>query len=168
MKFDFFCHGEKPPAGYTFIIGLHGGGGCPAEENDSQYCNHLHLYDKKLPKQCIWFVPRSCEDEWDMWWHSYLVEFFARIIQSFTFTNRINPNKVFISGYSAGGDGIYHLGSMLADYLAGAAMMAGHPNNAQLYNMRNISFSIQVGGQDKAYERNDHARKYIQKMKELN
>jgi hypothetical protein len=34
--------------------------------------------------------------------------------------------------------------------------------------MRNISFSIQVGGQDKAYERNDHARKYIQKMKELN
>lgn len=54
----------------------------------------------------------------------------------------------------------------MADWLAGAAMMAGHPNNVEIYNMRNISFSIQVGGQDSAYERNDHARNYIQKMNE--
>jgi hypothetical protein len=46
-------------------------------------------------------------------------------------------------------------------------MMAGHPNNAELFNMRNISFSIQVGGHDAAYERNDHARNYISKMNEL-
>ncbi len=50
MKFDYFCHGEKPKDGYTLIIGLHGGGGCPASVNDSQYSNHLHLYDTKLPK----------------------------------------------------------------------------------------------------------------------
>ena len=55
----------------------------------------------------------------------------------------------------------------MADYLSGAAMMAGHPNNAELYNMRNISFSIQVGGMDSAYERNDWARKYIEKMEKL-
>ena len=41
----------------------------------------------------------------------------------------VNPNKVFMSGYSAGGDGTYHLGPMLADWWAGAAMMAGHPND---------------------------------------
>ena len=102
-----------------------------------------------------------------MWWHSYLIDFFTTIIRSFTVTGQINPNKVFITGYSAGGDGIYHLGSMMADYLSGAAMMAGHPNNAELYNMRNISFSIQVGGMDSAYERNDWARKYIEKMEKL-
>jgi hypothetical protein len=44
---------------------------------------------------------------------------------------------------------------MIADWLAGAAMMAGHPNNVELYNVRNISFSIQVGGKDAAYNRNE-------------
>jgi hypothetical protein len=33
----------------------------------------------------------------------------------------------------------------MADYFAGAAMMAGHPNGAYLNNVRNIPFSIQVG-----------------------
>jgi poly(3-hydroxybutyrate) depolymerase len=44
----------------------------------------------------------------------------------------VNPNKIFITGYSAGGDGVYHLASMVADWWAGAAMMAGHPNNTEL------------------------------------
>ena len=79
----------------------------------------------------------------------------------------VNPNKVFISGFSAGGDGIYHLGPMMADWLAGAAMMAGHPNGVELYNCRNISFSIQVGGKDQAYNRNNQARNYIQNMYQL-
>jgi hypothetical protein len=34
----------------------------------------------------------------------------------------------------------------MADFLAGAAMMAGHPNGINLYNIRNIGFSIHVGG----------------------
>jgi hypothetical protein len=42
----------------------------------------------------------------------------------------------------------------MADYLAGAAMMAGHPNGINLMNIRNIGFSLQVGGDDSAYNRN--------------
>ena len=41
----------------------------------------------------------------------------------------VDPNKVFLSGYSAGGDGTYQMGPMLAEWGAGAAMMAGHPND---------------------------------------
>jgi poly(3-hydroxybutyrate) depolymerase len=40
----------------------------------------------------------------------------------------IDLNKVFITGYSAGGDGVYQMAPRLADHLAGGAMMAGHPN----------------------------------------
>ena len=118
-----------------------------------------------MPSGVIWFVPRSCDDVWDMWWQPYLIDFFIIIIRGFVFNKLVNPNKVFITGYSAGGDGVYHLGPMMADSLAGAAMMAGHPNGSELYNARNISFSIQVGGQDDAYERNTHGRNYIEKMK---
>lgn len=73
----------------------------------------------------------------------------------------IDTNRVFITGYSAGGDGIYHLASMLADMLAGAAMMAGHPNRADCYNLRNLTFSVQVGENDNAYDRANWGKVYI-------
>ena len=76
----------------------------------------------------------------------------------------VNPNKVFLTGYSAGGDGIYHMAPRMADWLAGAAMMAGHPNNVDLFNIRNIFFSLQVGAEDSAYNRNEEGKKYIEKL----
>ena len=63
-----------------------------------------------------------------MWHRPYLEDFLIEIIQAFTITKIVNPNKVFLTGYSAGGDGIYHMAPRMADWLAGAAMMAGHPN----------------------------------------
>lgn len=88
----------------------------------------MHLYDTYLPKNCIWFVPRSCEDHSDMWWKSYLEDFLHIIIQAFVLNGLANPNRIYLTGYSAGGDGIYHMAPRMADELAGAAMMAGHPN----------------------------------------
>jgi hypothetical protein len=89
----------------------------------------MHLYDKSLPAGTIWFVFRSAENLPDMWWRPYFESFISKIIHSFTVMGMINSNKVFLTGFSAGGDGIYHMGPRMADYLAGAAMMAGHPNN---------------------------------------
>lgn len=80
-----------------------------------------------------------------MWFQAYLLDFYNIIIKGFVLSGLVNPNKVFISGYSAGGDGVYNLAPMMADQLAGAAMMAGHPNGAELFNTRNIAFSIQCG-----------------------
>lgn len=120
--------GPKPPHGYTLFIGMHGGGGCDPEDNEEQYKNHQHLYQDQIPEGVIWFTPRSCEEAWDMWFKAYLVEFFNIVIKGFVLTGLVDPNKVFISGYSAGGDGTYHMTPMMADSWAGAAMMAGHPN----------------------------------------
>ena len=108
----------------------------------------------------IWFVPRSPEDAWNMWHLSYIDDMFAYIIESFMILEKINPNKVYLTGYSAGGDGTYKLTPRNADRLAGAAMMAGHPNGASLLGVRNIYFSIQVGGQDSDYNRNKVALEY--------
>jgi hypothetical protein len=66
----------------------------------------------------------------------------------------VDPNKVYINGYSAGGDGVYQLGPRMADHWAGAAMSAGHPNDASPVNLRNVAFAIHVGGNDTAYQRN--------------
>ena len=52
----------------------------------------------------------------------------------------------------------------MADQLAGAAMMAGHPNNAAIWNLRNIAFSVQVGQLDHAYDRSNWCKAYIEKL----
>jgi poly(3-hydroxybutyrate) depolymerase len=80
-----------------------------------------------------------------MWFKDYLDDFILEIIRAFALNGLIDCNKVFITGYSAGGDGVYQMTPRLVDYLAGAAMMAGHPNGIHSINLRNIGFSIQVG-----------------------
>ena len=129
MKFQHHMIGTQPPNGYALIFGLHGGGNCSTATNDQQYNNHLALYDQFLPQGVIWIALRSCEEASDMWWKPYLPNFLSIIIKGFVSNDIVNPNKVFITGYSAGGDGVYNLGPMLADWWAGAAMMAGHPNH---------------------------------------
>mgnify|MGYP003565114561 CR=1 FL=1 len=88
-----------------------------------------------------------------MWFKPYMEDFIFEWIRAFSFNNMIDVNKIFLTGYSAGGDGVYHMAPRMADYLAGGAMMAGHPNGINFMNIRNIAFSIQVGGDDNAYNR---------------
>jgi hypothetical protein len=46
----------------------------------------------------------------------------------------------------------------MADRWAAAAAMAGHPNDADPKGLRNVSFAIDVGARDDAYDRNEVAR----------
>jgi hypothetical protein len=70
-------------------------------------------------------------------------------------------------GYSAGGDGVYQLAPRMADRFAAAAMMAGHPNETSPRGLRNLPFTIQVGGLDSGYNRNQVAREWGKKLDEL-
>ena len=70
-------------------------------------------------------------------------------------------------GYSAGGDGVYQLAPRMADYWAGAAMMAGHPNGVSLLSLRNVPFALQVGGNDAAYNRNKVGKEYGEQLDKL-
>ncbi len=76
----------------------------------------------------------------------------------------VDPNRVYIMGYSAGGDGVYQLAPRLADRLAAAAMMAGHPNDASPLGLRNIGFAIHVGALDDGYNRNKVAAEWGKKL----
>jgi len=143
------------------VFGLHGGGGVPKETNDQQFSNHKNFYGKYLPEGTVWVAPRSVEDKPDMWRKPYMEDFLYGLTQAFTSLNLVDPNKVFLTGYSAGGDGVYHMAPRMADHYAAAAMMAGHPNNVDLHNIRNLPFSIQVGGKDTPYNRNVLAQKEI-------
>lgn len=159
MKFWDTIYGptELPEGGRSLYISLHGGGGAPAEVNDQQWENQKVLY---TPAEGLYFVPRSPTDTWNMWHQEYMDEFLRKTIAAAVVFEGVNPDKVYILGYSAGGDGLYQMAPRMADHWAAASMMAGHPGDARMESLRNLPFAIYMGGQDAAYDRNLLAKKY--------
>ena len=143
--------GEAPMGGRSLWISMHGGGGAPKEVNDDQWRNQIGLYK---PAEGIYVAPRAPTDNWNLWHEAHIDPMFDRMIEDFVALRGVNPDRVYIMGYSAGGDGVWQLAPRMSDRLAGAAMMAGHPNESQVVGLRNLAFACFVGGRDSAYNRN--------------
>lgn len=153
--------GKAPEGKRSLWISMHGGGSGPAEMNDGQWQNQIRLYQ---PKEGIYLAPRAPTNTWNLWHEGHIDPLFERLIEGMIATRGVDPNRVYLMGYSAGGDGVWQLAPRMADRFAAAAMMAGHPNEASLLGLRNLPFAIFMGGEDKAYDRNKIA---AQKEKDL-
>jgi poly(3-hydroxybutyrate) depolymerase len=145
-------YGEKSKDGTRPLwISMHGGGGAPAKVNDQQWDNQKRLYQ---PKEGIYVAPRAPSNEWNLWHQAPVDRCFERLIEDLVICERVDPNRVYLMGYSAGGDGVYQLAPRMADRLAAASMMAGHPNDARPDGLRNLPFAIHMGADDGAFDRN--------------
>ncbi|MGL5682161.1 MAG: hypothetical protein ACRDDZ_03790 [Marinifilaceae bacterium] len=161
MPFEYTVYGEKPASGRSLYISMHGGGKAPAELNNQQWENQKRLY---TPAEGVYVAPRAPWDDWNMWFKPDIDPLFEKLIQTAILTMDVNPNKVYLVGYSAGGDGVYRVAPRMADKWAAASMMAGHPGESSPLNLRNLPFTLWMGSEDAAYNRNQHA---IQRGKEL-
>lgn len=147
--------GRAPDGKRSLWISMHGGGGAPAEVNDQQWQNQIKLYQ---PKEGIYVAPRAPTDAWNMWHQPHIDLLFDRLIEDMIATRGVDPDRIYLMGYSAGGDGVWQLAPRMADRFAAATMMAGHPGDASLLPLRNLPFSVYVGGDDAAYDRNKLAQ----------
>ncbi len=146
--------GEKPPTGWSLYLSLHGGGGTTAQINDGQCNNQKRLY---TPAEGLYVAPRAPTNTWNLWHQDHIDGLFDRLVESLVALEGVDPNRVYLLGYSAGGDGVYQLAPRMADRFAAAAMMAGHPNETSPLGLRNLPFAIYMGGLDAAYGRNKTA-----------
>lgn len=147
--------GPMPKDGRSLYISLHGGGECPKDVNDGQWMNQIYLY--QLPEG-LYVAPRAPWNTWNMWHRKGLDGLFEDLIRACVVFEGVNPNKVYLLGYSAGGDGVWRMAPRMADKWAAASMMAGHPGNASQENLMNLPFMIWMGENDTAYDRNILAR----------
>ena len=164
MKFDFIVFGEKPKNGRSLFISMHGGGGAPPKVNESQWRNQMRLYK---PKEGIYLCPRAPTDTWNLWHQSHIDPLFDRLIENLIIFEGVDPERVYLMGYSAGGDGVYQLAPRMCDRFAAAAMMAGHPNESSPLGLRNLPFALQVGANDGSYGRNKVAAVWGTKLVDL-
>jgi hypothetical protein len=164
MPFFFKTFGKKPAGGHSLWISMHGGGGAPKRVNDQQYENQKKLYSLD---EGIYLAPRAPTDNWNLWHEPHIDRLFGRLIEDLIVLEDVNPDRVYILGYSAGGDGVYAMAPRMADRWAAAAMMAGHPNGVSLLSLRNLPIALQCGGNDAAYNRNKVTKEYGEKLDDL-
>lgn len=164
MKIWWEVYGTKPADGRSLYISLHGGGGTTPDVNDSQWENQKKLYK---PAEGVYLAPRAITNTWDLHFVPEADAFYERIIQMAVTHLDVNPDKVYLLGYSAGGDGVWRLAPRMADHWAAASMMAGHPGDVSLLSLRNTPFMIWCGALDDAYSRNSECTARIAEMEAL-
>jgi len=166
MKFDYVKIGEKPAEGYPLYIALHGGGNAPASLNDSQW-NDMKRYYRDSVKCGIYTAVRGISNDWNLHFMGDSYVMYDRLIEDMIAFENVDPNHVYVLGYSAGGDGVYQISTRMPDRFAAANMSAGHHNGVSPRNLYNLPFLIQVGEKDGAYDRNKEAVKYSMKLDAL-
>jgi hypothetical protein len=164
MPFEYKIFGDQPDDGRSLYISMHGGGGAPATMNDQQWKNQMRLY---TPAEGVYLTPRSAVNEWNMWFLPHVDSLFDKIIQTSVVELNVNPDKVYVMGYSAGGDGVYRLAPRMADRWAAASMMAGHSGGVSPVNVLNTPYMLWMGANDAAYDRNKGAAEYGQWLDSL-
>lgn len=151
LRWESRTFGNAPFGKRSLWISMHGGGNAAPAVNDQQWRNQIGLYQ---PAEGIYLAPRAPTDTWNLWHEAHIDPLFQRLIDAQVAINGVDPNRVYLMGYSAGGDGVWQLAPRMADRFAAAAMMAGHPNEAGVAGLRNLPFAIFMGGADAAYDRN--------------
>ena len=164
MPFAYKIFGDKPEGGRSLYISMHGGGGTTQEVNDQQWENQKNLYQ---PLEGVYLAPRAPTNTWNLWHQAHIDALLDRLIENLIVFEDVNPDRVFILGYSAGGDGVYQLAPRMADRWAAAAMMAGHPNETKADGLRNLPFTLHMGAEDSAYDRNKIAAQWSKQLDKL-
>lgn len=152
MRFSSEVIGEMPEGGFPMFICMHGGGGCPAAVNDEQWMQ-MQAYYKASVACGVYVAPRGVRDTWHTHFNPESYGCYDRLIENAVAFHSVNPNKVYLLGYSAGGDGVYQIAPRMADRFAAACMCAGHHNGCGVTNLHHLPLLMQVGAQDTAYDR---------------
>jgi predicted esterase len=166
--------GKRPANGWPLVIAMHGGGGVPKKVNDSQW-EHMQIYYKDQPSVTgyKYLALRAPNDVWNGFYDNYFPPLVTNLIRQFTLFGDVDPDKVFLIGYSHGGYGAFFVGPKIPDRFAAVHSSAAAPTDGTIspLSLRNTRFTFMIGENDNAYGRRERCEKFdkeIQKLKEAN
>lgn len=161
MKYGMQIIGQPDANGlYPLYIALHGGGSDPTGNvNDDQW-DQMSRYYRRDVRNGIYVNPRAVRDTWDCHSNPESYPIYDRLIENMILFHNADPNRVYLLGFSAGGDGVYQISPRMADRFAAANMSAGHPNSIALENLYNLPLQLQVGINDTNYNRHKVTAEY--------
>ena len=154
MKYELTVKGEPDPNGYPCYIALHGGGESDTPDINNQQWEHMQIYYLDSVENGVYVAPRGVRDTCDC--HSNPESFpcYERLLENLFLYYNVDPNRVYMLGYSAGGDGTVLVTPVLADRFAAANSSASYTAERNYTNLYNMPIQIQGGENDSAYNRN--------------
>jgi hypothetical protein len=93
----------------------------------------------------------------------------GNLVRQFLLLGDVDPNKVFIMGYSHGGYGVYAIGPKMPDRFAAihASAAAATDGESTPKTLRNTIFTAMVGEKDRMYGRYERNLKFAAALEEL-
>jgi hypothetical protein len=166
--------GRRPPGGWPLFIAMHGGGGVAKKVNDSQWKIMQGYYrDQKAVTGYKYLALRAPNDVWNGFYDVYVPPLVTNLIRQFLLLGDVDPDKVFLMGYSHGGYGAFFIGPKIPDRFAAVHSSAAAPTDGAVSprTLRNTRFTYMVGEKDNAHGRRERCEKFnalVQKLKEQN
>jgi pimeloyl-ACP methyl ester carboxylesterase len=155
--------GQRPANGWALFIAMHGGGGTAKEVNDDQW-KQMQSHYKEHPEAggYIYVALRAPNDTWNGFYDDYVYPLIANLAHEFLLFGDVNPDKVFIMGYSHGGYGAFAIGPKEPDLFAAIHASAAAPTDGETAakTLRSTIFTCMVGEFDTAYDRHDRDARF--------
>ena len=166
MRYFTRVFGQKPAGGWPLYINLHAGGNNQA---DNDRCWALTRSQYKIGTG-LYLCPRSLRDLAESWYDPVNYPLLDRILAEAMALWDVNPDKIYLMGFSMGGWGVMHLAPTLPDRWAAVsatsgAGFVGPTGRAAPDNLRNTPILIQSGGTDLAYGRLPLSRAFAAALK---
>src|SRR5438477_1993124 len=153
---------------------MHGGGGAPTKVNDDQW-KVMQSYYKDQPDSggYKYLALRAPNDVWNGFYDEYCPPLVINLIRQFTLFGDVDPDKVFLMGYSHGGYGAFYIGPKIPDRFAAIHASASAPTDGTISArcLRNTRFTFMIGEKDTAYGRAERCQKFnatIEKLQQDN
>jgi pimeloyl-ACP methyl ester carboxylesterase len=162
--------GTRPTDGWALFIAMHGGGNTAKEVNDQQW-GVMQRYYRDHPEAggYRYVALRAPNDTWNGFYDVYVYPLVANLIHEFLLFGDVNPNRVFIMGYSHGGYGAFAIGPKEPDLFAAIHASAAAPTDGETTGktLRNTVFTCMVGELDRDYGRFDRDQKFRESIREF-
>ena len=162
--------GKRPKQGWNLFIAMHGGGNVPKRVNDSQW-RHMQIYyrDQKDVPGYKYVALRAPNDRWNGFYDNYVYPLIENLVRQFILYGDVDPNKVFIMGYSHGGYGAFAIGPKIPYRFAAVHASAAAPTDGQTSakTLRNTRFSFMIGEKDTAYGRRKRCEQFAKQVEAL-
>jgi pimeloyl-ACP methyl ester carboxylesterase len=162
--------GKKPAGGWPLFIAMHGGGNAPKELNDSQWkIMQVYYKDQDSVGGYQYLALRAPNDTWNGFYADYVSPLIVNLIRQFLLFGEVDPDKVYLMGYSHGGYGAFFVGPKVPDRFAAIHSSAAAPTDGTISpkSLRNTRFTFMIGEDDNAYGRRQRCEKFNEAVGKL-
>jgi hypothetical protein len=162
--------GKRPAGGWPLFIALHGGGGAPQEVNDSQWKIMQNYYkDQPSVTGYQYLALRAPNNTWNGFYTDYVPPLIVNLVRQFLVFGDVDPDKVFLMGYSHGGYGAFFIGPKVPDRFAAVHSSAAAPTDGTISprSLRNTRFTFMIGENDDAHGRRERCEKFDKEVRAI-